>query len=75
MKKSMLLFFFIMTVGTMLSFAQTVKISTYGVSPYDVETDSVEHYFNRTYSGLRNVGIETKVFLLAKSTAAFSNPT
>ncbi|MFZ2865317.1 MAG: T9SS type A sorting domain-containing protein [Ignavibacteriaceae bacterium] len=75
MKKSVLLFFFIMTVGTMLSFAQTVKISTYGVSPYDVETDSVEHYFNRTYSGLRNVGIETKVFLLAKSTAAFSNPT
>lgn len=75
MKKSLLLFFFLLTVGTMFSFAQTVTVTTYGVSSYDVAIDSVEHYFDRSYNGLRNVGIETKVFLIAKSTEAFVNPT
>lgn len=75
MKKSVLLFFFLLTVGTMFSFAQTVTVTTYGVSSYDVAIDSVEHYFDRSYNGLRNVGIETKVFLIAKSTEAFVNPT
>jgi len=75
MKKSVLLFFFILAVGSMLSFAQTVTLKTYGVAPYDVTVDTVEHYFDRSYNSLKNVGIGTKVYLYVKSTLAFSNPT
>ena len=50
MKKSVLIFFFLFAVGTMLSFAQTVTLSTYGVAPYDVTVDTVEHYFDRPYN-------------------------
>lgn len=58
-----------------LSFAQTVTVTTQGVSPYDVIRDSVEQYFDRAYNGLANVGKETKVFLKGTSTAALDNPT
>lgn len=75
MKKSILLFFFLVTVGTMLSFAQTVTLSTYGVAPYDVSVDTLEQYFDRPYNGLKNVGVNTKVYLKVKSTLAFTNPT
>jgi len=75
MKKSVLIFFFLFAVGTMLSFAQTVTLSTYGVAPYDVTVDTVEHYFDRPYNSLKNVGIGTKVYLYVKSTLAFSSPT
>lgn len=74
MKKSILLFFFLFAVGT-ISFAQTVTIKTFGVAPYDVTVDSsAGHYFDRSYNGLKNVGINSKVFLKANSTAAFVNP-
>ncbi|MBE0538846.1 MAG: T9SS type A sorting domain-containing protein [Ignavibacterium sp.] len=74
MKNSVLAIFFFFAVGTMLSIAQTVTLTTYGVAPYDVTIDSVEHYFDRPYNGLKNVGINSKVYLLGKSTVALSNP-
>ncbi len=43
--------------------AQELKVVTHGVSPRDVERDSVEQYFNRVSTGMKNVGIETKVYL------------
>ncbi|MBK7229129.1 MAG: T9SS type A sorting domain-containing protein [Ignavibacteriales bacterium] len=73
MKKSILVFFFFFTVGTMLSFAQTVTVKTYGVAPYDVTVDTIDHYFDRPYNGLKNVGINTKVYLKAKSTLNLSD--
>ncbi len=73
MKKTVLVIFFLFTVGAMISKAQTVTLTTFGVSDYNIEIDSVEHYFDRTYNGLRNVGINSKVFLLVKSNLALSN--
>jgi hypothetical protein len=75
MKNSILVFFFFFAVGTMLSFAQTVTVNTYGVAPYDVSADAVEQYFDRPYNGLKNVGINTKMFLRGKSTLTLSSPT
>jgi hypothetical protein len=75
MKNLVLVFFFLFTVGAMISSAQTVTLKTYGVAPYDVTIDTLEHYFDRSYNGLKNVGVNTKVFLLAKSTLTFSTPT
>jgi hypothetical protein len=74
MKNSVLVFFFLFTVGTTLNLAQTVTLKPYGVAPYDVTIDTLEHYFDRSYNSLKNVGVNTKVFLLAKSTLTFSNP-
>jgi len=49
--------------------AQELSVSTYSVSPYDVATDSSsEHYFDRRFTGLLNVGRETKVFLKGEFT-------
>lgn len=42
---------------------QNLKLSTYGVSPREVKRDSIEHYFDRRYNGLTNVGNQTKVYL------------
>ena len=75
MKKSILVVFFFVTIGTILNLAQTVTVKPYGVAPYDVTVDTVEHYFDRPYNGLKNVGINTKVYLLGKSTLTLSNAT
>ncbi len=75
MKKTLLLFFILFAVGTMLSFAQTVSIKTFGVTPRDVSRDTVEHYFDRAYNSLLNVGKETKVFLQGSSSVALSGAT
>ena len=45
--------------------AQTLTLSTFGVSPRDVVRDSVDHYFDRAYNSLLNVGKETKMFFKA----------
>ena len=50
MKNSILVFFFFITVGTILNIAQTVSVKTFGVSPRDVERDSVEQYFDVAYN-------------------------
>ena len=46
MKKTILMSFFLVMLGTILSLAQTVGVKTYGVSPRAVERDSVEQYFD-----------------------------
>ena len=75
MKNSILVFFFFFAVGTMLSFAQTVSVKTFGVSPRDVSKDTVEQYFDRAYNSLLNVGKETKVYLKGTSSVALSGAT
>ncbi len=72
--KKLLLGFLFLSVVSQLSFAQTVSVTTFGVSPFDVTRDSVEQYFDRAYNGLTNVGKETKVFLQGKSSVALQTP-
>ena len=68
--KKMFLFITSFILCATIGYAQTLTVSTYGVSPRTSEEDSVAHYFDRTYTGLQNVGNETKVFLeVTKSTA------
>ena len=74
MKKSLLVFLLCFVLGTMFSFAQTVNVTTYGVSPRDVERDTLEQYFNRAYNSLLNVGVETKVYLIGTSDVSFTSP-
>ena len=71
MKKSVLAFFFVLVFGAMISFAQTVNVKTYGVSPRDVARDTVEQYFDKAYNSLQNVGKEVKVYLEGNSDLAF----
>ena len=61
-------------LGILTVNAQEVTLTPYGVSPYDVTQDSTEHYFDRTYTGLLNVGIQAKVYLQGSSTITFSSP-
>jgi hypothetical protein len=74
MRKVILLLLGILLLGFLKVSAQEVSLTTYGVSPYNVTQDSIEHYFDRRYSGLLNVGIETKVFLEGSSTVTLVNP-
>lgn len=74
MKKSILVFFFFITIGAILSFAQTVNVETLGVSPRDVARDTgVPKYFDKSYNGLKNVGKDIKVFLKGTSSVALNN--
>ena len=57
-----------------MGFAQTLTVSTYGVSPRAVANDSVAHYFDVRYNGLQNVGNQTKVFLEATKSTEFNSP-
>ena len=63
MKKSLTILIMMLLFSTSWLFAQEIKVTTYGVSPRDVERDSVTQYFDRAYNGLLNVGTETKMFL------------
>jgi hypothetical protein len=72
--KKLLLSSLFLAVVCQISFAQTVSVTTYGVSPFDVVRDSVEQYFDRPYNGLTNVGKETKVFLQGSSTVTLQSP-
>lgn len=65
----------IMLILTSVVLSQTVTLTTYGVSPFDVAKDSIQQYFNRPYNGLENVGKETKVFLKGNSTLTLQSPT
>ncbi len=75
MKKTIHTFLFTLIIGTVFSFAQTVSVKTYGVSPRDVARDTVDNYFDIAYNGLQNVGKEVKVFLKGSATFAFTSPT
>ncbi len=74
MKKYLLGFLFL-AIACQISFAQTVNVTTKGVSPGDVVRDSVEQYFDRAYNGLASVGKETKVYLKGTSSVTLDNPT
>ncbi|MBK7630375.1 MAG: T9SS type A sorting domain-containing protein [Ignavibacteriales bacterium] len=74
MKKLVLVLFFF-AVGTILTFAQTVDLTTYGVSPRDVARDTVDQYFDLSYNSLKNVGTEAKVYLKGTSDVTFTSPT
>jgi len=63
MKKTFLLIIFITILGFSATLAQTLTVDAYGVSPRDVERDTIAQYFDRAYNGLLNVGTETKMFL------------
>jgi hypothetical protein len=63
MKKLFLFIVSVMLFGTTTLLAQELTLKTFGVSPRDVERDTVEQYFDRRYNSLQNVGMETKVFL------------
>jgi len=53
--------------------AQSLKLTTYGVTERDVEADET-NYFDVPYNGLQNVGINSKVYLKASLDSAFANP-
>jgi len=63
MKKHFLFILSVMLFGGATLMAQELTLKTYGVSPRDVERDTVEQYFDVRYNSLENVGVETKVFL------------
>jgi hypothetical protein len=63
MKKLFLFMVSVMIFCATTLIAQELTLKTYGVSPRDVERDSVEQYFDVRYNSLQNVGVETKVFL------------
>jgi hypothetical protein len=60
--KNLFLVVIVLTVLSSLSFAQELTLTPYGVSPRDVERDSIDMYFDRAYNELLNVGVETKMF-------------
>ena len=63
MKRLILLIVSVMLFSTTLLIAQELTLKTFGVSPREVERDTVEQYFDQRYNSLQNVGVETKVFL------------
>ena len=63
MKKLFLFIVSVMLFSTTTLVAQELTLKTFGVSPRDVERDTLEQYFDRRYNSLQNVGVETKVFL------------
>ena len=75
MRKLLLASLIFLLFGTSFIMGQEVSLKTFGVSPRDVERDSIEMYFDRAYNGLMNVGKETKVYLIGKSDMSLNNPT
>jgi len=76
MKKLFLFIVSVMLFCATTLIAQELTLKTYGVSPRDVERDTVEHFFDRRYTGLENVGNETKVFLQGHfEDSILTNPT
>ncbi len=66
----MLLVTLILLVGVSLGLSQSLILEPYGVSPAAIKADTVgnENYLgikDRVYSGLLNVGVEAKVYLMA----------
>ncbi len=70
-----LLFILLLLISVPLSYAQTITVNTYGVSPRQVENDSVTHYFDEWYNGLQNVGKHSKVYLeVTNATGQLNSP-
>ena len=72
--KKMFLFALSLMICATMGYAQSISVHTFGVSPRTSEEDSVAHYFDRTYTGLQNVGNQTKVFLEVTGTTKLNAP-
>ena len=71
--KKLILFVLSLCVFMPITYSQTITVHPYGVSPRMVENDTVAHYFDRRYTGLQNVGNESKVYLEVTNTDAKLN--
>ena len=74
MRKILLIVSILLFTGYATLFSQDVTLHTYGVSPRDVERDTILMYFDRAYNGLMNVGNETKVYLKGESDVQLNSP-
>lgn len=72
MHKKFLLLLLTILLGSSLTYSQ-VTVTPFGVSPRDAEED-VTGFFDLTYNGLTNVGVETKVYLLGEGVVTFTAP-
>ena len=61
--KKLFLMVMVLTFFCSLSFAQEVKLTPYGVSPYMVTQDTVDLYFDSRFPGIANTGVGTKMYL------------
>ncbi|HLG26362.1 MAG TPA: multiheme c-type cytochrome, partial [Paenisporosarcina sp.] len=76
MKKTLLCLISFLFFGYSTILGQELIVKTFGVSPRDVAEDTVDFYFDRAYSGLMNVGKETKIFLKGQFVdSTLTNPT
>jgi hypothetical protein len=73
MKKMFLSFVLSLIICMATGYSQTFTVNTFGVSPRAVANDSIAHYFDRTYTGLQNVGNQSKVYLEVTNSAAKLN--
>ena len=64
MKKRLLTVLSLVLVLSTLSFAQTLEMGTYGVSPRDVAADEAD-IFDIAYNGLVNVGVNSQMYFYA----------
>ncbi|HLG31974.1 MAG TPA: T9SS type A sorting domain-containing protein [Ignavibacteriaceae bacterium] len=62
MKRTLLVLVSFLFMGYATILGQELVLKSYGVSPRDVARDTIEHYFDRSYNGLVNVGKETKMY-------------
>ena len=76
MKTKLLLLIPILFMCMSIGNAQTLQVNTMGISPRDVAEDtlSTPKYFDRAFTGLQNVGNETKVFIKATKSTKFTSP-
>jgi hypothetical protein len=74
MKKMVLYIILTLFMCTAMGYAQSISVRTFGVSPRAVEEDSVAHYFDSWYTGLQNVGNQSKVYLEVTSSAKLNTP-
>ena len=80
MFKRLLLAVIIVTCGVSVAASQTVMLEPHGISPAQVKADTVGNpdyvgLFDHPYSGLLNVGVETKMYLKGSSGASLVAPT
>ncbi len=79
MIKKFTLTMLVIVCAASMMLAQDVAVMPYGVSPAAVKADTVGNpdyvgLFDRPYTGLLNVGVETKMYFNGMSDAAFVNP-
>jgi hypothetical protein len=63
MKKSLTIVILTLLFCSSGLIAQEITCTPYGVSPYMVTQDTIEMYFDSRFTGIANVGVETKMYL------------